>query len=1624
MKLLNASARLLAKKSHILVAALILSIPLLTAVFLYYRQVTFTFQQQKSEELRSVAGLKTGQLVNWRKERTFDAYVFSSSSMTASLISEYIQKPAPAVTAEINLRMSRLFSNTEYISVFFTDSTGSPFLAIPDTPAVMDSYAKEIIKESFQKKEIIHTDFYFCSIHQQIHYDVIAPVKKSDDAVFAVMVFRIDPYQYLYPYIQTWPGKSRTAETLLIRKERDSVVFLNEVRHLRNTALQMYIPFSRNDVAAIKAVKGYTGFLESDDYRGKAVLAYLGSVPGTDWFFVAKIDKDELYQEITFITWLAAGFIVFMLLAIVLGLLWLYHLNQRNIYRQNWEKEQTHKTVLRSIGDAVITTDSRGVVSFLNPAAEKLTGWSLHDASGKPADNIFWLLDENTLEHKPAPVAEVLSSGKPVNIDASMLLKTRGGSYIPIADSCAPIVNEKGEVAGSVIVFRDQSTSRLRSKMIQAHFNLLNYAADHSQNEILTRALDEMEKLTGSTIGFLHFVLEDQETISLQAWSTNTRNHYCKAEGEGLHYNVSQAGIWTECIYTKAPVIHNDYSKVPGKKGLPDGHAELLRELVIPVIRNGLVVAIIGLGNKPEEYTGPDVLIASYFSDIIWEISEKKRFQAETEERERKFVALFSSMNEGVALHELIFNENNTPVDYLILDVNPAYEKMTGLTAQQVKDKPARQAYSADESPYFDIYKEVALSGKPGVFETYYAPLDKYFLISAFRTGENRFATSFQDLTEWKKADIAFRESARAFNTMIDNLSGVVYRCKNDRDWTMEYISDGINLLSGYPKADFIGSSVRTFASLIHPDDQEMVWQKIQSALEIEVPYVIEYRIITALGETKWVWERGTGIYTGGNLTALEGFISDITLVKTAENEIRHLNRLYAMLSQTNKTVAKLPAPGTLFRDICRIAVQTGEFALAWVGELTDNGEKLIPLYALGTGSDVILEKLPAATEEELRKKPCFTAVKENRIIVQNNLQSFFDEDFLKIYPEMGQLKSLASAPVLHNGKAKYVLSIFSSEVNFFRQKELNLLEEIALDITFAVANYQKELQRSESEKRLIESERKYSDLYEYSPDMFVSIDPKTARIIECNHTATILTGYTKEELIGKPVNELYHPRSYEDFKRNLEKFRREGKIVNAEMEVVRKDGTLIYILLNSSAVYDSAGSIIRSRSVWRDITAQKQLEAEEKRLWEILKTSLNEIYIFNRSDLKFRFVNEGALRNLGYTSDEITRMTPVDIKPDYTLETFMQAISPLTSGQKELITFTTRHRRKDGSVYDVEVHLQLHPFGTDQVFVAMIMDITERIKAEEQLRLSGRIVSHSLDLLCVAGYDGYFKMLNPAWEKTLGWSIEEMLSKPWNEFIHPDDRERTNQANRSIIDGREVFEFENRYLCRDGSVRWLSWVSHPYPEEQVSFAVAHDITNRKLMQDSLKESEERYRKLIEVSQDAIYINFNNEIVYCNPGMMKMVGARNADQILGKAPFEFFHPDDHEDIKNRVSSSLSSGEYAPAARRRLVRLDGTVIDIEATATPFAYKNGTAILVVIRDITERLRYENALQAKIQELEQFNKLSVGRELMMIELKKKINELSVMLGQQPVYNLEFITGGSSDTSGTDDAHKNTNP
>ncbi len=162
-------------------------------------------------------------------------------------------------------------------------------------------------------------------------------------------------------------------------------------------------------------------------------------------------------------------------------------------------------------------------------------------------------------------------------------------------------------------------------KILQARFRLMKFSTGHSLEQLLIATLDEAELLTESRIGFLHFLNPDQETILLQAWSTQTTSHMCQAEGKGSHYDVALAGIWADCIRLGQPVIHNDYQSIADKKGLPEGHSPILRELVVPVFRQGLIVAILGIGNKAQDYDESDIESVSQLADLVWDLAERKR---------------------------------------------------------------------------------------------------------------------------------------------------------------------------------------------------------------------------------------------------------------------------------------------------------------------------------------------------------------------------------------------------------------------------------------------------------------------------------------------------------------------------------------------------------------------------------------------------------------------------------------------------------------------------------------------------------------------------------------------------------------------------------------------------------------------------------------------------------------------------------------------------------------------------------------------------------------------------------------------------------------------------------------
>ena len=263
--------------------------------------------------------------------------------------------------------------------------------------------------------------------------------------------------------------------------------------------------------------------------------------------------------------------------------------------------------------------------------------------------------------------------------DLEYRIRTATGEWRWLHDRCMHLYNENNELFVEGLAM-DITRRKRTDSIFQARLRLMEFSTTRSLDELLIKTLDEVECLTDSQIGFYHFLEEDQETLSLQAWSTRTLRETCKATGKGMHYALSDAGIWVDCIKQRQAVIHNDYESVPHKKGLPSGHAPIVRQLVVPVFRRGKITAILGVGNKQSDYVNVDVDTVTLLADMAWDIAERKLSEDELRRSEQKLQEVVAKAPVPMVVVQAsgdieLFNESfSTAFGYTINDARTGEE--------------------------------------------------------------------------------------------------------------------------------------------------------------------------------------------------------------------------------------------------------------------------------------------------------------------------------------------------------------------------------------------------------------------------------------------------------------------------------------------------------------------------------------------------------------------------------------------------------------------------------------------------------------------------------------------------------------------------------------------------------------------------------------------------------------------------------------------------------------------------------------------------------------------------------------------------------------------------------------
>ena len=502
---------------------------------------------------------------------------------------------------------------------------------------------------------------------------------------------------------------------------------------------------------------------------------------------------------------------------------------------------------------------------------------------------------------------------------------------------------------------------------------------------------------------------------------------------------------------------------------------------------------------------------------------------------------------------------------------------------------------------------------------------------------------------------------------------------------------------------------------------------------------------------------------------------------------------------------------------------------------------------------------------------------------------------------------------------------------------------------------------RVEHERARHDTEDKYRELVEAATDIIYRADIQ-GRFTYANPVVLRITGYSETEVIGKHYMELIPPSHRETTQRFYrDQVARDIGTTYFEYPILTKVGSLLWLGQNVQLL-KQGNKTVGIQAVARDITERKrgeeELRASEQRLQVVIDT-VSDGVTFSDTNGRFIVFNRQMREITGYSMDEANAVD------DFSSLLYPHPVDHQRAldGVKEVETQGSVFDKptliiaKDGKRRFLLVSTSLVRFEDRTMYLSTYRDITARREAEEE---RDKIFAISLDLVCVTGFDGYFKNVNPAWERALGFSSAELMSEPFLSFVHAGDVEATSQAFMNVVKGIPLQGFGTRFRCKDGSYRWTEWTAAAFPERSVIYAIGRDTTDRRKAERLVEESEARFRQLYNEAPVGYHeIDEQGRITSVNQTELDMLGYRS-EEMIGEYVWKFVA--DSEASCERVLAKLAGLSQESVAAERLYRKkDGEVLTVLIDERIERDTTGRVktIRSTIRDISERKKAEVVL-----------------------------------------------------------------
>jgi PAS domain S-box-containing protein len=456
------------------------------AGFQGFRKIENLIEVEKLHDLGAIADMKVEQIVAWRRGHIRRAEAFSGGSLLAGEFEQWLQENAPPGGQE--QKLLRLIAGLQlvhgYATVSLLDRQGMVRITT-GTAETLDGADVKLVQEVMKSRQPVFSDIHMSGPERRLlSLSLAAPLidaNARNGQVAGAILLQIDPHDFLYPLIQAWPSLSPSAETLLTRQEGGDVVFINELRHQKGAELSLRFPLSKPNLPAAMAIRGEASTMNGVDYRGVPVVAAMRKVPGTSWFMVSKVDKNEIFAPINQLKQWAGGLgLAFAALGGLFFYAWLQgmHARQKQLraeYDAALEREMLLKHfeyLTRYANDMIIVLNEAGQIVEANERAQQVLGYSRDELLQKQITELHDPLERPALPDK----IEMLKRDGELRVEGRYLRKD--GSIFPVEISARVIAVHGASYLQGII--RDLSERKqleeLRAKM--EHAGRLNIAGE------------------------------------------------------------------------------------------------------------------------------------------------------------------------------------------------------------------------------------------------------------------------------------------------------------------------------------------------------------------------------------------------------------------------------------------------------------------------------------------------------------------------------------------------------------------------------------------------------------------------------------------------------------------------------------------------------------------------------------------------------------------------------------------------------------------------------------------------------------------------------------------------------------------------------------------------------------------------------------------------------------------------------------------------------------------------------------------------------------------------------------------------------------------------------------------